>query len=52
MGHPALRTTLRTGAILGVGLLAACGTNADDRTTGGAATGLAATGAGRLATGT
>ncbi len=42
--YPALRTTLRIGAILGVGLLVACGTNADDRTTGGAATG-AGTGA-------
>jgi hypothetical protein len=39
-----LRTILRTGAILGVGLLAACGTSPDDRTTGGAATG-AGTGA-------
>jgi len=48
MRHGAWRTTLRTGAFLGatlgVGLLAACGTNPDDRTTGGAATG-AGTGA-------
>ncbi len=44
MRHGALRTTLRTGALLGIALLAACGTNADDRTTGGAATG-AGTGA-------
>jgi hypothetical protein len=48
MRHGALRPTLRSGAILGaalsVGLLAACGTNEDDRTTGGAATG-AGTGA-------
>ena len=48
MRHAALRTTLRKctslGAILGIGLLAACGTNPDDRTTGGAATG-AGTGA-------
>jgi len=46
--HRPLRATLRTsailGATLGVGLLAACGTNPDDRTTGGAATG-AGTGA-------
>jgi phage tail tape-measure protein len=39
-----LRTTLRAGAMLGVVLLAACGTNPDDRTTGGAAAG-AGTGA-------
>src|SRR5208282_2350042 len=44
MRHGTLRTTLRAGAILGVALLAACGNNADDRTTGGAATG-AGTGA-------
>ena len=35
---------LRTSAILGVALLAACGTQPDDRTTGGAAAG-AGTGA-------
>ena len=49
MRHAHLRTTLlRTtgwaGAIVGVALLAACGNNADDRTTGGAAAG-AGTGA-------
>jgi len=44
MRQGTLRTALRAGAILGVALLAACGNNADDRTTGGAATG-AGTGA-------
>jgi phage tail tape-measure protein len=44
MRNGALRTTLRTGATLGVALLAACGNNPDDRTTGGAAAG-AGTGA-------
>ena len=44
MRHGALRTSLRIGAILGVALLAACGTNPEDRTQGGAAAG-AGTGA-------
>jgi hypothetical protein len=44
MRYAAFRTTLWTGAILGVALLAACGNSADDRTTGGAAAG-AGTGA-------
>ncbi len=44
MRHGTLRTALRTGAILGVGLLGACGTSPDDRTTGSAAGG-AGTGA-------
>ena len=44
MRHGALRTGLRTGAILGVTLLAACGTDPNDRTQGGAAAG-AGTGA-------
>ena len=39
-----LRATMRSAATLGVALLAACGINPDDRTTGGAATG-AGTGA-------
>lgn len=44
MRRGTLRTALRTGALLGVGLLVACGTNPDDRTTGSAAGG-AGTGA-------
>jgi hypothetical protein len=44
MRHGTLRTTLRAGAILGVALLAACGTDPNDRTQGGAAAG-AGTGA-------
>jgi hypothetical protein len=42
--HKTLRTTQRASAILGVALLAACGIQPDDRTTGGAAAG-AGTGA-------
>jgi hypothetical protein len=42
--HGMLRTTMRASAILGIGLLAACGTNPNDRTQGGAAAG-AGTGA-------
>jgi phage tail tape-measure protein len=44
MRHGNLRTALRAAAILGVALLAACGSNPDDRTQGGAVAG-AGTGA-------
>lgn len=44
MTHPAFPAAIRAGLFAGLALLAACGTNANDRTQGGAAAG-AGTGA-------
>jgi len=38
--HPTFRTAIRAGLFAGVALLAACGTNPNDRTQGGAAAGV------------